>query len=398
VNFTDPFVLGDDVLLIPCTSLGDDLRRRIAFDEGDYTVSRRDARVLAQVIDRDTAALLELFREPRTLVEAVFENSRSLGRDPETSLDELLPHLGTFVSNRVLVPAGAVDEIAPEPDLAGYDVVRAVSVVEDRAIYELRGGAALKIARQDTPELRRLFANEAAILRHLDGSGLAPRLLEATPRSLVMEWLPSIDGGAASDQCRSDRRALLALCASIAEGYAALHERGVLHGDVHWQNVIVDGDRVRLLDFGYARFTGRRPRMGRAAIPHFFEPEFLAAQRKGRMRAASAAGEQYAVAALLYLLITGQPYLDLRFEAGEMARQIESEAPLPFEARGVEPWPEVERILVRGLEKNPRRRYASMREMATALLRESPPAAGDSARPTRPRASTRRHAPAPRRA
>lgn len=376
MNYTDPFVLGEDVLLIPCADLGDDLRRRITFDEGDFTLSRRHGRALAQVIDRDTAALLELFREPRTIVDAVFENSRSLGRDPEVWFDQLLPHLGTFVDNGVLVPAGSEEEKEIRPQFedgatfAGYTIVHCASLVEDREIYQMRG-AALKIARRNTPELRRLFRNEAAILRHLEGSGLAPRLLKTGVREgrpyLIIEWLSGVDGGAAANHRRHDRASLIDLCASIAATYAALHERGVLHGDVHWQNMLVDDGRVRLLDFGYARFTDRRPRIGRAAMPLFFEPEYLAAERKGRSLPASAAGEQYAVAALLYLLITGQPYLDLRFERDEMNRQIETEPPLPFAARSLMPWPEVERILFRALEKDPRRRHASMSEIAARL-------------------------------
>ena len=66
MNITEPFVLKDDVLLIPCNELNADLRERISFDEGDFTLSRRHGRSPSQVIDGDTAALLALFREPRT--------------------------------------------------------------------------------------------------------------------------------------------------------------------------------------------------------------------------------------------------------------------------------------------------------------------------------------------
>jgi serine/threonine-protein kinase len=76
MNYTDAFVLRDDGL-------------------PDLSEEIRD--------------LLELFREPRTIVDAVIENSRSLGRDPELRLDELLPHLGTFIEDFVLVPARSAD-------------------------------------------------------------------------------------------------------------------------------------------------------------------------------------------------------------------------------------------------------------------------------------------------
>lgn len=377
MNITEPFVLRQSVQLIPCAELSDDLRSRISFDEGDFTLSHRYGRALAQVIDGETAALLALFRQPRTIVDAVIENSRALGRDPEARLDELLPHLGMFVQSRVLVPAGSDEEqeIRPQYEsgdaFAEWKIVRCASLVEDSEVYQLRRGddvAALKIGRLTKESLRATFDNESEILRHLDGSGIAPRLLDAGLDAerpyLIVEWVAGVDAGVAASQRRHDRAALIDLCASIASAYETLHARGVLHGDVHPRNVLA-GDSVTLVDFGFARFIDR-PRRGRAGLMYFFEPESFAA----RHVPASAAGEQYAVAALLYFLIAGDHYLDFRYDRDEMVRQVTSDPPLPFAKRNVPPWPEVEAILVRALEKDPSRRFASMAEMA-ALLREA---------------------------
>ena len=60
--------------------------------------------------DSETAALLALFREPRTLVDAVIEDSRALGRDPQQRLGELLPYFDALIEDHVLVPyENAVD-------------------------------------------------------------------------------------------------------------------------------------------------------------------------------------------------------------------------------------------------------------------------------------------------
>jgi serine/threonine-protein kinase len=375
MNVTEPFVLKDDILLIPCAELGEDFRRRISFDDGDFTLSHRHGRAFAQVIDGGTAALLQLFRNPRTIANAVIENSRVLGRDPKARFEELLPHLGTFVQDGVLVPAGEdTREIRPRYDsgaaIAGWEIVRCVRFMDDSEIYEVRKGgeaAAVKIARTATPAVESLFRNEAAILRHLDGSGVAPRLIDAgrheTQPYLAIEWIGGDDALAAAARRRHDRGALIELCASIAAAYAALHARGVLHGDIHPRNVLV-GEKIVLLDFGYARRTDRRPRTGRGGVAPFLEPESIAGEVPS-----SEAGEQYALGALLYLLIAGHPYLEFRLDRDEMLRQVENDPPLPFAERGVAPWPEVERILFRALEKDPARRHASIAGMA-ALLAE----------------------------
>jgi len=186
VNVTEPFVLRQDVLLVPCAELSDDVRARISHEEGDFTLSRRHGRTLAQVIDAGTAALLELFRQPRTIVDAVIANSRALDKDPEAWLDELLPHLGAFVQNRVLIEAGSEEEqeLRPQYDsgaeIGEWKIVRCASLIEDSEIYQLRDGdrvAALKIARISTPHMQALFDNEIDILRHIEGTGIAPRLL-----------------------------------------------------------------------------------------------------------------------------------------------------------------------------------------------------------------------------
>jgi serine/threonine protein kinase len=379
VNITEPFVLKQGVQLIPCAELSDDVREKITCDEGDFTLSHRYGRALAQVVDGDTAALLALFREPRTIVDAVLENSRVLGKDPAAWLDELLPHIGAFVDSRVLVPAGSDEEKEIRPQFesgetfAGWKVVRCASLIEDSEIYQLRRGdevAALKIARVTTKGLQAAFDNELAVLRHLDGGGIAPRLLDSGVHEerpyLILEWVPGVDSGVAAAQRRHDRASLIDLCASIAAVYAELHARGVLHGDVHPRNVLA-GERVTLVDFGYSRIADRPSPGGRAGITYFFEPELFAARREGIQLPPSPRGEQYSVAALLYSLITGQQYADFRLDREEMLRQVESDPPLPFAKRNVPPWPEVEQVLFRALEKDPSLRFASMGEMAALL-------------------------------
>lgn len=378
MNITEPFVLKQDVLLVPCAELSEDLRSRITFDEGDYTLSRRHGRQFTQVIDGETAALLTLFRQPRTIVDAVIENSRTLGKNAEAWLDELLPHIGMFLQNHVLVPAGSDDEkeirsqFQSGDAFEGWTIVRCASLIEDSEIYQLQRGselAALKIARVLTPQLRVLFENEVSILRHLEGSGIAPRLLETGIRDehpyLIMDWVAGVEASVAAAQRRHDRASLIELCASIAEAYATLHARGVLHADVHPRNVLV-GDRVTLIDFGYSRLAAQPPRVGRAGMYYFFEPEFVAASSHGMMPA-TAAGEQYSLAALLYYLFAGDHYLDFRYDRAEMMRQVEQEPPLPFAKRGLPPWPGVEQIIGRALEKDPTRRYGSTAEMADLL-------------------------------
>ena len=378
MNISESFVLRGDVVLVPVTQLSAEVRAKIEYDEGDYALSRLHGRMTSQIIDGETAPLLELFREPTTIVSAVIRNGRALSKDPQSWLEELLPHIGMFIRNKVLVPADEKEEsearqlIASGTQVGDWDVLHTVNVMEDSEIHRVRRDSvngALKISRGAADAL---ISNEAEVLRWLDGH-VAPRLHDSGEHEgrpwLVLEWCEGADAGIAAKYGAHDRSAVLALCTSIANAYAELHDRRVVHADVHPRNLIIAADRsVRVIDFGLSRIDGVSKRvMPRGGMYYFFEPEYLAAGQRGQELAASFAGEQYALAALLYALIAGQHYLDFRFERDEMMRQTINDPPLPFTARGIPPWPEVEGILIRALSKNPADRFPSMRAFADAL-------------------------------
>lgn len=382
MNVTGPLILRSDVVLLPVAELAAEVRDKFESDEGDYTISRMHGRMPSQVIDSETAALLQLFREPRTIVEAVIENSRVLRKDPEAWLDELLPHIGVFLRNRVLVPADEPEQneirqlIENGATIGEWEVLRCVSLIEDSEIYRVRGAgteAALKIARAKIDRQHSWFGNEETVLRHLDGR-VGPRLLDVGAHEerpyMVIAWIDGVEASVAGAMRRHDRVGMLEIATSIANAYAELHATGVIHSDVHPRNVLIDGrGRATIIDFGWSRIDDGTPVLHapRAGMYYFFEPEFLAASREGHSLASSHAGEQYAIAALLYLMTSGMHYLDFRYDKDEMARQVETAPPLPFDARGIAPWPELEQILMRALSKNPAERFGSMREMAEAL-------------------------------
>ena len=275
MNITDPLVLRGDVVLVPVSDLAPELRARFTYDEGDYTLSRRHGRLPSQVIDGETASLLALFRTPRTIAQAVLANSRALRKDPEAWLDELLPHIGTFLKNSVLVPAGSEEEkeiapsLSPGLSLGGWEVVHCVSLIEDSEIYYVRDGdriAALKIARKPLSFESSLFGNEALVLEQMGGAPAAQLYERGTHEGrpyLVIEWCPGMDSGTAAAHRRHARLSLLDLACGIADAYAALHELGVLHGDVHPRNIfIADDGTVRLIDFGYGVLATAPPRVG----------------------------------------------------------------------------------------------------------------------------------------
>lgn len=224
-----------------------------------------------------------------------------------------------------------------------------------------------------------LVEHQGLVLRPFGAElGAAPRFIASGSAEgqsyCAVSWTPGAEVRTAAAELRAagHRTTVLALCRDVARAYAALHARAVLHGQVHPRHVLVDGDgTVGLLDFAVAASGRYAPASARleARLNPLSAPELAKSQVRGERLELTAAGEQYSVAALLYLLLTGRMYARLRLERAELIRDIVGSPPLRFADHGVEPWPELEDVLGRALVKDPDRRHESMAAFAGALDR-----------------------------
>jgi hypothetical protein len=382
-----PYVIPDDVVLTAARSLSSALRSELACQDDDYAIRRKRSRTPSRVIDAETAALLQQFSEAKPITEAIIAFSRLNGSDPEETLVEAFPALQRLINDGLLVRADSGARNAVEPSFATGDhigdfvIVDEVQVLEDSEVY--RGKAsdgrfvAVKIARPQATGLRKAFAREAAILRVLDGTA-SPRVVgtgDIGERTyLAVEWQEGRDIASAGHAlvARSETARAFELVCNLLDAYAAIHARGVLHGDVHPRNVLVlhDGS-VSLIDFGLADSRAvaaeLRPH-DRGGVGFFLEPEFAQARLDGhRPPRLDAAGEQYAIATLAYFVLTRSYYLRFSPEKQAMLRQIVKEPPLTFFDVGASPSPAVEAVLCRALAKDRAARFASVAEFACAF-------------------------------
>lgn len=400
---TDPLVLADGVVLVPVRDLAEEFRRGIQGGEDDFAISRPNSRTPSKIIDSSAAELIRQFGKSHTIAQAVARYSRGRAENAERLLEEALPLLRSLIEAGLLVPPDSHGRVKIQASLTSGDaidrwrVVRCIQTLDDTEMYLARGVAgelgALKIGRTGCGDgTRRMLNREAGILSGLDGT-VAPRLLQAGEWNsqpwLLSEWFPGVDAQTACGEFSHDAAAgssgHLALAGAILQSYASLHSHGVIHGDVHPGNVLVDRRQsVRIIDFGFARLAteaGADVFRARAGVGFFFEPEFASAMARGAAPPPSSmAGEQYAVAAMLYLLLTGSYYLDFSLERQEMMRQIAEDPMAPFTGRGLNAWPAMEDVLGKALSKDPVDRYHSMEAFvdswgAAAALRavEDPP-------------------------
>ncbi len=156
----------------------------------------------------------------------------------------------------------------------------------------------------------------------------------------------------------------------LCAGLAAAHEAGILHRDLKPANVMIDGrGKVRLTDFGLSglaeQFRGREVMAG---TPAYMAPEQLAGKE------VTTRSDIYALGLVLYEIFTGRRV----FEASsldELRRLHESSAPTNPSLHIKEIDPQIEKLILRCLDKDPSRRPASAIQAAAALPGNDPLAA-----------------------
>lgn len=386
-------VLPGDVTARPVAELAEPVRNRLGAEAGDVVLGRPGTRSASRVLSADTWRLIEQFRTPATIVAAVMGFAKDRDADPAVVLEEAAPLVAGLVNAHLLAPAGSAVAGAVEPLVAPGDllggrvtIVETVQVHEDVEVHRgvLEGvppGAAVAVKVSRSPAADERIAAEAALLGRLAGHA-TPRLVahggHGERKWLAMDWVdgPGFVSWAADRVWAGRCDEVVGACVRLAERLAALHERGVVHGDLHGGNVVVAGDgEPVLLDLGGAVAGSGWSGPYRALDGHYIEPELARARLAGAGDPPpTTASEQYAFGVLAYTALTGAHPFDIPLDRDRAMRRIATSAMVPFAHQGVRRAPAVERVLARTLASDPAARYPDLHAVAAALqeAREEP--------------------------
>jgi len=239
---------------------------------------------------------------------------------------------------------------------------------------DLRSGrqVAIKVPHPEMeadPVLIERFRREEEIGQELDHPGIV-RTFDGEERSrryMVIEW---VDGRLLRTIMNEERKLpmarAVALTLAICDALDTMHKHGVVHRDLKPENIMVDDhDGIKIIDFGIAMKEDAR-RITHASItpalgtPDYISPEQVKGQR-GDQRS-----DIYALGAMLYEMLTSQPPFTGPNPLAVMNERVLND---PKAAREINPAisPEIEEILFRALEREPRHRYATASEMAWEL-------------------------------
>jgi serine/threonine protein phosphatase PrpC len=226
--------------------------------------------------------------------------------------------------------------MALESDIAGYERFKR----EEEIGSKLNHPAVLKVVKIDEPKSRPYL-----VMEFLEGKTL---------HELLSKRKQFSEGEA------------VAYASKICDALEYLHANGIAHRDLKPQNVMVCTDgSLRLFDFGIARvetarrltFVGLTPALG---TPDYISPEQVRGKR-GDHRS-----DIYSLGAILYEMVTGTTPFEGENAYVVMNARVTGDPEAPRKVN-LELNPALEEIILHALERDPRKRYQTAKEMQEEL-------------------------------
>jgi tRNA A-37 threonylcarbamoyl transferase component Bud32 len=316
----------------------------------------------------------ELLREVEAMLAAEGKPDPLLDRNRESSApDEGRFPAGTVLAGRYrilgLLGQGGMGEVYKAFDLILNQTVAlkflAPALISEAALARFRNE--VRIARQVShPNVCRVYdlgmveGLHFLSMEYIDGEDLASllRRIGRLPQDKAIEFTRKI-------------------CA----GLSAAHERGVLHRDLKPANIMIDRrGQVRITDFGLAGLAAEIPFSDlRSGTPAYMSPE----QKTGKE--VTTRSDIYALGLILHEMFTGKARHETQSSPTELVKDLD---------------PTIERLILRCLEEDPRRRPNSSLNIAMGLPGADPIAAalaaGETPSPEMVAASTEKEGFSPR--
>lgn len=193
---------------------------------------------------------------------------------------------------------------------------------------------------------------------------------------LVMEFVSATNLADKLVAGPMSEREIARLGAQVADALAGAHEQSLVHRDLKPANIAVTSKgEAKVLDFGVARLLGPQAGvstqsltegLGIAGTLPYMAPEQL------RGEAADPRSDVWALGAVLYEMSAGRRAFPATL-APQLTDSILNQPPVSPRALSAQVSPDLERIILKCLEKEPDHRYQSAKEVAVDLRRLGSP-------------------------
>jgi serine/threonine-protein kinase len=235
------------------------------------------------------------------------------------------------------------------------------------------------------PMVRKRFHREAAILKRLEGENvvrLHDLLEEDELLVIVLDYIEGASLEALLQRAKPlDTMQAIEIALQVCAALGCAHAANVVHRDLKPANVLLEGHsidsapdstelRVRVVDFGLARVV-----QGEASNTSFTEtnmifgtPEYMAPEQARGDENVDGRADLYAAGVILYEMVVGNVPFAERTPLATITAHLTQAVPPPRSGRSDgSVSAALEAVILRALGKEADDRYATAREMASAL-------------------------------
>jgi serine/threonine-protein kinase len=216
------------------------------------------------------------------------------------------------------------------------------------------------------------FSREERIGRTMDHPGVM-KVLDGENRSrvyMVMEWVPGrLLRQVLNESPQLPIQRAVHITLGICDALEYIHTHGVVHRDLKPENIMVDEhDNIKLIDFGIASNAGAR----RLTFANFSQtlgtPDYISPEQvKGKR--GDERSDLFSLGVILYEMVTGKtPYTGGNPFTVMNDRLVNT--PRPPHEINAEVSPQLQEIIYRALERDPRNRYPSAHQFAFDLAHQ----------------------------
>ncbi len=270
------------------------------------------------------------------------------------------------------------DTIAGKYALVGLIGEGGMGVVFEATHLRLKQRVAIKVLRPDLPEFETVvarFEREARAAAQLQSIHTARVIdVDVLPNGLpyiVLEFLEGRDLDAELEATGPMAvEDAVDIVRQVTDAMSEAHSLGIVHRDLKPSNLFVCrvGERgrrvVKVLDFGISKTESEDSRLT-PTHEYFGTPYYAAPEQLRAACSADARSDVWSLGSILFELLTGRtPFVGS--PTSVIAKVVTEPVPWPTELRPELPR-DLARVVMRALQRDPRQRYQSMRELGHAL-------------------------------
>lgn len=229
-----------------------------------------------------------------------------------------------------------------------------VYLANDQRMHRM---VAIKVVSTGQTEFAERFSRETEAMGNLHHDHILPAYDYGEQEPWHYLVMPYVEGGTLSDRLKQGPLSLEdagELLQQIASGLQYAHQRGLIHRDIKPSNILLrDEHYAYLADFGLARIleSGNDLTVTGTLLgtPEYMAPELSEGP-------ASVSSDTYALAIVLYEMISGRVPFQGDTAISVFWKHIREHPAVPSRYNPAIP-SDIDRVLMRALDKDPQRRY-----------------------------------------